>query len=87
MLDSPIATATDRRATSGDSHSRAMEEYTRDTATAYVIDAIEATGAASRWDFDINAIVTVSHAVAEGWDFSSMEEEIFWRIASRFMKD
>ncbi|NUS43243.1 MAG: hypothetical protein HOQ24_06095 [Mycobacteriaceae bacterium] len=61
--------------------------FDRDTATAYVIDAIEATGAASRHDFDIGAIVTVSHAVAECWGFSSIEQEIFWRIASHFMKD
>jgi hypothetical protein len=59
----------------------------RQSATAYVIDAIEATGAASRHDFDVDAIVTVSHAVAECWDFSSIEQEIFWRIASHFMKD
>jgi hypothetical protein len=64
-----------------------IPECSRETATAYVIDAVEATGAASRWDFDVSAIVTVSHAVVDGWDFSSMEQEIFWRIASHFMKD
>lgn len=79
MLDS-ISADTYRR-------TAAFTDSSRESATAYVIDAIEAKGAASRQDFDISAIVTVSHAVAECWDFSSIESEIFWRIASHFMKD
>lgn len=93
MLDSPFSTGTYRNTAVGDRRGaqatipRNVCQYDRDSATAYVIDAIEATGAASRHDFDIPAIVTVSHAVAECWDFSSIEQEIFWRIASHFMKE
>lgn len=92
MLDNKIAAGANGRA-SGEGvrewamFPRAVREESRESATAFVIDAVEATGAASRQDFDIGAIVTVSHVIAECWDFSSMEQEIFWRIASQFMKD
>jgi hypothetical protein len=57
-----------------------------DTAVAYVIQALEATGCATRADFNVDAIVGVSHAIADSWDFETIEPEIFWRIVSGFMK-
>lgn len=59
---------------------------TRESATAFVINALEAKGAASRDDFNVGAIVTVSHAVAESWDFSTIDQTTFWRIAAQFLK-
>jgi hypothetical protein len=61
--------------------------HTRESATSYVVEALEAKGTASRGDFDVDAILAVSHAVADGWDFSIIEDAIFWRIVARFMLD
>ncbi|MFE3443627.1 hypothetical protein ACFXNW_11395 [Nocardia sp. NPDC059180] len=58
----------------------------RETATAYVIAALEAKGTATRYDFDVPAIVAASHAAARSWDFQSIEGGTFWRIAARFLK-
>lgn len=55
---------------------------TRETATAYVIDAIESTGAATRADFDIDRIVRTAHAMTDDWDFEALQPDTFWRIAS-----
>ncbi|WP_231386771.1 hypothetical protein [Nocardia sp. BMG111209] len=54
----------------------------RETATRFVIDAVESTGAASRDDFDIDRIVTTAHGLVNDWDFQGMQPEAFWRIAS-----
>jgi hypothetical protein len=61
--------------------------HTRESAMSYVVEALEAKGSASRRDFDVDAILAVSHAVADGWDFTVIEDAIFWRIAARFMLD
>ncbi|MEU7764922.1 hypothetical protein AB0B25_07340 [Nocardia sp. NPDC049190] len=49
---------------------------------AYVIDAVESTGAATRDDFDIERIVTTVHAMADDWDFTTLQRATFWRITS-----
>jgi hypothetical protein len=54
----------------------------RETATCFVIDAVESTGAATRDDFDIERIVTTAHALVNDWDFRSLQPDAFWRIAS-----
>ncbi|MEU2038667.1 hypothetical protein [Nocardia niwae] len=61
-------------------------ELSRETAVAYVIDAVESTGAATRHDFDIDRIVTTAHAMAGDWDFEALQPATFWRIASSFIK-
>ncbi|MBO0854508.1 MAG: hypothetical protein J2P18_12155 [Nocardia sp.] len=58
----------------------------RETATSFVIDAVESTGAATREDFDIDRIVTTAHALVDDWDFDAMTPEAFWRIASSCIK-
>ncbi|MCC3332405.1 hypothetical protein [Nocardia abscessus] len=58
----------------------------RETAMAYVIDAVESTGAATRDDFDIERIVTTAHAMADDWDLATLQSATFWRIASSFIK-
>ncbi|WP_246023247.1 hypothetical protein [Nocardia yunnanensis] len=63
-----------------------MSSYTREVAVAYVIHALEAKGTATRDDFDVNGIVTASHAITEDWDFAAMERSLFWGIAAGFMK-
>ncbi|WP_187683594.1 hypothetical protein [Nocardia wallacei] len=60
--------------------------YSRETATRFVINAVESTGAATRDDFDIDRIVTTAHAQVNDWDFHSMHPEAFWRIASSFIR-
>lgn len=77
MIDTPVL----------DAIAHASGEYSRATATAYVISAVESKDAACAADFDVSAIVTVSHEVAEGWDFRTIEREIFWRIVSSFMRE
>ncbi|MBF6210456.1 hypothetical protein IU433_01475 [Nocardia puris] len=54
----------------------------RETAVAFVIDAVESTGAATRNDFDIDRIVSTAHAMADDWDLNTLQPETFWRIAS-----
>ncbi|MEV5653036.1 hypothetical protein AB0L57_32695 [Nocardia sp. NPDC052254] len=60
--------------------------YSRETATCFVIDAVESTGAATRDDFDIDRIVATAHAMVNDWDFDAMQPEAFWRIASSCIK-
>lgn len=60
--------------------------FSRETAVAYVIDAVESTGAATRHDFDIERIVTIAHAMADDWDLKALQPATFWRIASSFIK-
>ncbi len=60
--------------------------HTAATATAYVITALEAKGTATRDDFDIPAIVTVTHGLAETWDFHSVDPTTFWNVAATFIK-
>lgn len=59
---------------------------TVETATAYVIAAIEAKGTATRYDFDVPAIVAASREVARSWDFRVIEQDIFWRIAATYLR-
>ncbi|MEV6061373.1 hypothetical protein ACIA5E_01430 [Nocardia asteroides] len=54
----------------------------RETAVAYVIDAVESTGAATRNDFDIDRIVTTAHELADDWDLQLLAPDTFWRIAA-----
>ncbi|GEM35120.1 hypothetical protein NN3_61270 [Nocardia neocaledoniensis NBRC 108232] len=54
----------------------------RETAVAYVIDAVESTGAATRNDFDIDRIVTTAHELADDWDLQTLTPDTFWRIAA-----
>ncbi|NUS43522.1 MAG: hypothetical protein HOQ24_07535 [Mycobacteriaceae bacterium] len=61
--------------------------WSREVATAYVVAALETKGSASRDDFDVESIVDVSRVVADSWDFTTIDDEIFWRIASRFLRD
>ncbi|MBH0779183.1 hypothetical protein [Nocardia bovistercoris] len=60
--------------------------YSRETAVAFVIDAVESTGAATRNDFDIDRIVSIAHAMADDWDMNALQPSTFWRIASSFIK-
>ncbi|HLS78753.1 MAG TPA: hypothetical protein VK083_18380 [Nocardia sp.] len=65
---------------------QAAGRYTRETAVAFVIDAVESTGAATRDDFDIDRIVSTAHELAEDWDLNTLQPETFWRIASSCIK-
>ncbi|MEU4651392.1 hypothetical protein [Nocardia fluminea] len=56
--------------------------WTRESAVAFVIDAVESTGAATRNDFDIDRIVTTAHALADDWDLQTLTPDTFWRIAA-----
>ncbi|MFR9749466.1 hypothetical protein ACL02S_00365 [Nocardia sp. 004] len=60
--------------------------FSRETAVAYVIHAVESTGAATRHDFDIERIVTTAHAMADDWDLEALHPATFWRIASSFIR-
>ena len=60
--------------------------YSRETATRFVIDAVESTGAATRDDFDVERIVSTAHAMVNDWNFTSLQPETFWRIASSCIK-
>ncbi|WP_431953085.1 hypothetical protein [Nocardia lijiangensis] len=59
---------------------------TWESATAYVIAALEAKGTATRDDFDVPAIVATTRDLAEGWDFRAIENATFWRIAATFLR-
>ncbi|RDI43275.1 hypothetical protein [Nocardia mexicana] len=59
---------------------------TFESATAYVIAELEAKGTATREDFDVAAIVTASHAIAESWDLRMMDRSTFWNIAASNLK-
>ncbi|MFE3542864.1 hypothetical protein ACFXK0_07835 [Nocardia sp. NPDC059177] len=56
--------------------------FSRETAIAFVIDAVESTGAATRNDFDIDRIVTTAHEMADDWDLQTLAPDTFWRIAA-----
>ncbi|MEV0432174.1 MULTISPECIES: hypothetical protein [unclassified Nocardia] len=60
----------------------AVTHPSRETAVAFVIDAVESTGAATRNDFDIERIVTTAHELADDWDLQVLTPDTFWRIAS-----
>ncbi|MFI6041275.1 hypothetical protein ACIA8C_06550 [Nocardia sp. NPDC051321] len=57
-----------------------------ESATAYVIEALEAKGTATRYDFDVSGIVAESHAIANGWNFRTIEDTTFWGIVARFLR-
>ncbi|WP_330178770.1 hypothetical protein OHB26_19815 [Nocardia sp. NBC_01503] len=57
-----------------------------ETATAYVIAALEDKGTATRDDFDVHGIVSATHRLAETWDFRSVDRGRFWSIAATFLK-
>lgn len=59
---------------------------TCESATAYVIAALEAKGTATREDFDVPAIVAATRDIADSWDFGSIETSTFWRIAATFLR-
>ncbi|GGK34912.1 hypothetical protein [Nocardia camponoti] len=56
--------------------------WSRETAVAFVIDAVESTGAATRNDFDIDRIVSTAHDLADDWDLQMLAPDAFWRIAA-----
>ena len=58
----------------------------RETAVAFVIDAVESTGAATRHDFDVDQIVTIAHSMVDDWDLTALQPVAFWRIASTLIK-
>jgi hypothetical protein len=64
----------------------AGSQHNSESATAYVVAALEAKGTATRDDFDVDGIVAASHAIAESWDFDSLERTMFWNIAASHMK-
>lgn len=57
-----------------------------ESATNYVITALEAKGTATREDFDVPAIVAAARDIADSWDFRDIEQATFWRIVSNFLK-
>ncbi|MEV0360725.1 hypothetical protein AB0H71_32175 [Nocardia sp. NPDC050697] len=59
---------------------------TCESATAYVIAALEAKGTATREDFDVTAIVTSVQSVIDSWDFEILEPQTFWRIAASYLR-
>jgi hypothetical protein len=61
-------------------------QHTNESATAYVIAALEAKGTATRDDFDVPGIVAASHAIAESWDLGSLERTTFWSIAATHLR-
>ncbi|MFD3701666.1 hypothetical protein ACFWUP_00820 [Nocardia sp. NPDC058658] len=56
--------------------------WSRESAVAFVIDAVESTGAATRNDFDIDRIVSTAHELADDWDLQMLTPDTFWRIAA-----
>ncbi|MGW4248457.1 hypothetical protein [Nocardia sp. NPDC004722] len=60
--------------------------HTVETATAYVIAALEAKGTATREDFDIPGIVTTTHSLTQTWDFQALDRRRFWGIAASFIR-
>ena len=52
---------------------------TRDAAEAYIITAIEATGIASRDEYDLTAIADRLYDLAGGtWDIQHIPHDTFW---------
>lgn len=66
--------------------SQIAKAHTVETATAYVIAALEATGAASHEDFDVPGIVTTTHGLTQTWDFQEIDSRRFWGIAATFLR-
>ncbi|MBC7302995.1 MAG: hypothetical protein H5T78_18865 [Nocardia sp.] len=60
----------------------ATAAWSRESAVAFVIDAVESTGAATRNDFDIDRIVSTAHELADDWDLQMLTPDTFWRIAA-----
>ncbi|MFJ4651948.1 hypothetical protein ACIP5Y_11825 [Nocardia sp. NPDC088792] len=60
--------------------------HTVETATAYVIEALEAKGTASHEDFDVPGIVTATHSLSGTWDFHVVDQGRFWGIAATFLR-
>lgn len=60
--------------------------HSRESATAYVITALEDKGTATRDDFDVPAIVATSRAIVESWDIGAMQRSVFWYIAASHLK-
>ncbi|GAB3208336.1 hypothetical protein ACWCW7_33060 [Nocardia tengchongensis] len=60
--------------------------YTVETATAYVIEALEAKGTATREDFDVTEIVSTTHNITQTWDFRAVDRGRFWGIAATFLR-
>ncbi|WP_306359733.1 hypothetical protein [Nocardia sp. CC227C] len=56
--------------------------HTMESATAYVITALEAKGTATREDFDVPGIVATTHALTDSWDFEAVHDRTFWHIAA-----
>ncbi|ATL69992.1 hypothetical protein [Nocardia terpenica] len=59
---------------------------TLESATEYVIAELEAKGTATREDFDVHAIVATTRAIAESWDFRSIDRSTFWNIAAAHIR-
>ncbi|MGV9834383.1 hypothetical protein ACWDUL_09340 [Nocardia niigatensis] len=59
--------------------------HTLESATAYVIAALEAKGTASREDFDVPGIVSTTHNT-QTWDFRAVDRRRFWGIAATFLR-
>lgn len=59
---------------------------TCESATAYVIAALEAKGTATREDFDVSGMVTSMRSVIDDWDFRQLEPHTFWRIAASYLR-
>ncbi|MFD3507979.1 hypothetical protein [Nocardia sp. NPDC058666] len=72
----------DRAAATHPEHAR----WSRESAVAFVIDAVESTGAATRNDFDIERIVSTAHELADDWDLQTLTPDTFWRIAAGCIK-
>ncbi|MFD7844108.1 hypothetical protein ACWELJ_00570 [Nocardia sp. NPDC004582] len=60
--------------------------HTAETATAYVVTAVEAKGTATRHDFDIKSIVSTTHSLTESWDFHTVDPNMFWNIVATFLE-
>ncbi|TCJ96627.1 hypothetical protein [Nocardia alba] len=59
---------------------------TKESATVYVISALESKGTATRDDFDVAGIVSTFRDLIDGWDFRLLERDTFWRIASTYLR-
>ncbi|GAB2656467.1 hypothetical protein GCM10027088_38300 [Nocardia goodfellowii] len=84
LADQPANGTTMSTSSARSGHRKAA--HSRDTAVAFVIHAVESTGAATRNDFDIDRIVSTAHAMADDWDMNVLQPSTFWRIASSCIK-
>ncbi|MTE12528.1 hypothetical protein [Nocardia aurantiaca] len=60
--------------------------HTMESATAYVIAALEAKGTATREDFDVSGIVSTTHSITQTWNFQVVDRRRFWGIAAAFLR-